>query len=219
MYLFINILIIDKIFLKKITTLKNSITIIIIFIISLIFIQNNGELNMPIKLLSTDIVYKLIISISASLGIMHIKFNQKDRYAIFVIIGIILLSLSRPADRYLIFLFPFIYMLIFKDNYSINFRYYINIIVFIFFNILILTKQYIHGTLCVDAINYLNNNSVIDETLPGDCLGSYGNLFSNNNKNKKYIIKKNIAEENNKTIFKKEKEIRGYVQKISIETL
>ena len=219
MYLFINTLIVDKEFLKKLSNLKNFITSIFVFVISLIFIQNNGELNMPINIFSTIIIYKLMLSISAALGFMHIKFNLKDRYALFVLIGIALLSLSRPADRYLIFLFPFIYMVILKYDYKINFRYYLNIILFIFFNILILTKQYIHGTLCMDAINYLNKKEIIDETLPGDCLGSYGNLFSNNSKNKKYIIKKNIDEENNKKIFKKNKKIGILKQKISIENL
>ena len=219
MYLFINLLIVDSDFLKKTIMLKNLITMITIFVISVIFVQNNGELNMPIKMLSTTILYKIVISISAALGIMHMKFNIKNKYTIFLLFGLALLSLSRPADRYLIFLFPFIFMLILNKDYNINYRYYLLIISFVFLNILIITKQYVHGVLCEDAINYLDKNEMILQTLPGDCFASHGNLFSRIIVDKKFIIRKNNPDMNTNKIYERKKNIGGYEQIISIEAL
>ena len=86
---------------------------------------------------------------------------------IFILSYILLLSILRPAQRYLLFIIPFIYI-----SYSLSYKIKLYNIIFYFFittiiNIFLLSNHVITSKSINNVINHLKSENIIFQTHPG----------------------------------------------------
>lgn len=172
-----------------------------LFLISLIFTllivftfninSNYGELsygfldaliNLNPLLIQFFIVFNICFFLTFSFITLSIKQNKFLILSIFFIL-ILSLFIFRPAQRYVMYIYPFFLLYIFS-NYEINFTKILNIFLSIFLIVLFFSVSIIQFniqkkkiSLFEDAILFINNNDLSSKIYPEILLGSHGYFF------------------------------------------
>lgn len=198
------------IFYIKNTSLK---TFFLIFILSLTFILLFGEYfyiplgEMNFGFLDKYINQKVVGSIFSFFALFllftvynyfkhylyYLKTNDKNKifisFFITSIIFIIILSFTRPTQRYLIFIIPFFYYIIDFNLYVKKYILYITLILYSIFDLFIFSNQYNTGIASKNMVDEIIKKKILNITEAGSIKAHAGNIFYPYNKNKKiYII-------------------------------
>tara|TARA_A100001015_G_scaffold318915_1_gene440226 strand:+ start:762 stop:2231 length:1470 start_codon:yes stop_codon:yes gene_type:complete len=143
---------------------------IITFLFGIFFISYSSEMNfgflsnnIPNNLITgtlTLLAFNLIVSIF----VIYFKLNENIKSFFWIIIFsliifLIMLSLSRPAQRYLIYFIPLIFLILLQCV-NVRILYNLNIIIFILLNILIFLNQYSTAYSAKKVLDYINKNDI-----------------------------------------------------------
>ena len=195
-------------FIKNLNKKNLFLTCIISFIVIVISQYTytaDGEINLSfLSQIKLFIKYKSLIYSFLIIGAIFsiiVIFKRKSPYKISIILTIIFLSILiiRPANRYLLYVFPFFFGMILVDifrNYSKKV-----ISIFLIFNFLLYSiintmqfkyqkNKYISE---VNIINYLKKNKILSYTNLNELRSNFGYLtpeYYNGNPRFKYIVKK-----------------------------
>ena len=124
--------------------------------------------------------YILITVLNAEYKLLNIKY--KSFFLIFLIslfVFLIILSLSRPVQRYLIILIPFFYIFL-HQNIKKNNIFYFLVILFLLINFALSTYSFLRAQVAEDVYSYLVKNSILEQTEPGPIDDSYAfKMFAN----------------------------------------
>ena len=127
--------------------------------------------------------YILITVLNAEYKLLNIKY--KSFFLIFLIslfVFLIILSLSRPVQRYLIILIPFFYIFL-HQNIKKNNIFYFLVILFLLINFALSTYSFLRAQVAEDVYSYLVKNSILEQTEPGPIDDSYASkMFANDTK-------------------------------------
>ena len=125
--------------------------------------------------------------------IYYLKANDINKilisFFITSIIFIIILSFTRPTQRYLIFIIPFFYYIIDFKLYVKKYILYITLILYSIFNLFIFSNQYNTGIATKNMVDEIIKKKILNITEAGSIKAHAGNIFYPYNTNKKiYII-------------------------------
>jgi hypothetical protein len=174
-------------------------TSLIMFYIGYANFYIRGELNFGTLFnVNTNIIKGTLFALSYIsiivffLSYLSLEKKIKKYYIYFIIVVlsyVTILSLYRPAQRYLVLLIPFFYIFFFLQKKNENKYIYMTIIIFIFINFSLTTYSYYRSKIAETIINYLKVNSIISQVDPGPIVDSYDfNLLNKNKKIYKYKI-------------------------------
>lgn len=140
---------------------------------------------------------------------------KKFEFLITVLIYILILSLTRPSQRYLIIILPIVMMFfLITGNFNRKIIFYPVILLYIFFNIFLSINFYLNSSINKTIVEYLIQEDILKNTLPGPLYPhSYHFFYSKNEKS--HIISrdpKNNIKEFKKNIYFLEKKF--YLKKI-----
>jgi len=149
------------------------------------YINIDGELNLgPLDvyldyrirlqlsvLLAIYVTYTLLIDSTNRLLVFDIRHSKPSHFYLTTIIGILAvvcaLSLSRPSNRYLIILLPFIFLFLKRDIYTSFFKRYACMTILLICGMYLSIMSMLNGWTYEKLINYVNLNGLIQYTDPG----------------------------------------------------
>jgi hypothetical protein len=117
--------------------------------------------------------------------------NKKLINIIFVIfIFAIILSASRPAQRYLISIIPLLYILLAFNLKKEHLKKYVylSLIISLPVNFILTVNSYLNSKISEDIVKFLSSSNFIQITNPGVLRPHVGYLFNTNKNSTKYII-------------------------------
>jgi len=166
-----------NLFIKSL--IQNPLKILIYIFISILFslflMEHRGELNFGFlqKFLHTKI-YFFIISLSFFIFfdfIMNTLKNLREKkyslnFIFLIIIFLIILSNFQPTQRYLLSIIPLSLFLFFTIN-NIKSLQIMTIIIYCFMNIPLISNHYYTSKNIENIIEYLKQNDILDDTIPG----------------------------------------------------
>jgi hypothetical protein len=185
------------IFFEKINILRKLILSLFFFGIGFFFLKLNGELDMgPLSIYFKDNFFSGILFLLS----MWILFNfykifiynnrQSKNIIIFVLLFVVVLSTSRPAQRYLITIIPMLYILFFLNIKKKIFSKYtfLSLLIYLPVNFILTANFHLNSRLSDEVLKYLRVNNYIDITNPGAVSSHIGYLFGGKNNDFKFII-------------------------------
>ncbi len=103
------------------------------------------------------------------------------RYMLCIVLGILMfiaiLSLTRPAQRYLLFVLPLAYFFVMSSNRSGKFITGTTIFVYGMLGLFITLSQLASGTVAQKMVHEITARGLLDDTEAGALMGNAGNLF------------------------------------------
>jgi len=185
------------IFFEKINILRKLILSLFFFGIGFFFLKLNGELDMgPLSIYFKDNFFSGILFLLS----MWILFNfykiffynnkQSKNIIIFALLFVLVLSTSRPAQRYLITIIPMLYILFFLNIKKKIFSKYtfLSLLIYLPVNFILTANFHLNSRLSDEVLKYLRVNNYIDITNPGAVSSHIGYLFGGKNNDFKFII-------------------------------
>jgi hypothetical protein len=140
------------------------------------------EKLIPRNLLMVFIIFPFCLCFLYFMNIKKNIINCKFFFTIFFYI--LVLSLTRPVQRYLIHILPIILVLILLNLGKFNIKYLLLVILIIYvpINFLIGLNFYFVSSNTKNIINFLNNEKIINKTDPGPLDAHSKNFFKNTDK-------------------------------------
>lgn len=185
------------IFIKKINFLRKIIFLSIFFFIGFLFLQVNGELDTgPFSVYFKERIFSGILFLFSILILydfykLFIDNRKKLKNIIIVIfLFIVILSTTRPAQRYLITIIPLLYILYFvhlkKDLF--NQFIFLSLLIYLPVNLFLTINFNLNSKLSYEILNFLKTNNYVNITNPGAVSPHIGYLFTGDKINFKFII-------------------------------
>jgi len=204
-FIILSLFILPLSFKKKFINLRNFFIILLVIVPSSFFLDHvinspQGELNFGSlnKILGDKNIF-FIGAISLLLLISYLfdyfKIRNKDKklfnieFLVIVILYIVILSFTRPSQRYLVTILP-ILMIFFITNTDYRKSKLIFLLVIsghIFFNIFLMANFYLNASINKEIIEHLSKKNILKNTLPGSIYSHSFHFFLSNDE-KKYII-------------------------------
>jgi hypothetical protein len=192
------------------------------FILGYFLVELNGEMNFgPLeKFFSVPFLAGIFSSLfvlfvnSIYLLFKEAKTNLIKIFILFILFFIFALSFSRPAQRYLIYILPIYFYIIYKPlNKKII---YLVLLFYFLINSYISIHQYMIGSISEEICIYLQNKNLLSETEPNQLDSHSGNyFFPYKALPKNYIISHDSS---TKTIQKFEKKILFLKKELYLNT-
>jgi hypothetical protein len=170
------------IFLKN-NFIKLTILLAICSIFYFFSFTTNGEVDFgPLNSILDNRARNILFIIFAFFGTIYYFQGQKNityysfNTSIFIII--FLFSFTRPSQRYLILLIPF--LILFLPKYSFNKKYliYLTLSLFVIINIYLECARLTTSRSSFDMVLKIQSLGLLDVTNPGVIEGHYGNYFN-----------------------------------------
>jgi len=193
---FYHALIFNNEFKKLLLTILFSL---LFFLIGYYLIRSLGEMDFGFisQYFSINFINGILsfFAINLFLG-FFIYSNDKNFSSFLIIISIVviifLLSLTRPSQRYLIYLIPFCFFL-YRNIINKNIIFVPTICIFIFLNIFITNNHYVTAFSTYDVIQFLEKNNIDKNSV------NYKHLFPHIpvtviNSNKSTVVKKYLVQ-------------------------
>jgi len=140
------------------------------------------------------------------------------RYVLCMVLGVFIfiaiLSFTRPAQRYLLFVLPLAYFFVMNKSRSGKFITGATIVLYGMLNLFITLSQVASGTVAQDMVQEITARGLLDDTEAGDLMGTAGNRFPdqmNGAAHKQYTV---IAGSSPKAIFTVESHPAPLVRKV-----
>ena len=164
----------------------------------------------PVSLYINDnifcgLLFILSIVLLNNLRRLFFSSEKKLKNVIFVVfIFAVILSASRPAQRYLISIIPLLYILFILNIKKENLKTYVylSLIIYLPINFILTVNSYLNSKISEDVLKFLNSKNFIQKTNPGVLTPHIGYLFNTDQKNHKYIID-NSKSKNTLKVFEK----------------
>ncbi len=178
---------------KKKTASVYGILILFCFICFLsgyFFLKNTGELDFgPLDRWLSPQVASGLLSMFVFAGVFslytQIKIGESEKTKILMVVGVIVfllvLSFTRPAQRYLLFVLPFIYLIVNAELLKVKSISFLFLIALMSSNVFIAYSQWSTGVASQGMVNFLVSNNMLHVTDPGDIESHVGNFFAKNN--------------------------------------
>jgi len=234
-YLFLLILPFPALFLIRkivINTRKNLLayifsivfSILFVFVLGYLFVTPQGEMSFgPLDpyVDSSVVMGCFLVFAGALLSVFYYNFRsaianyQVNRYKLalllFLILFLFVLSATRPAQRYLIFILPLVYFMMSPLDLKPGKVWIATILIYICANIFLLINQYNVGFASRLVVNELTRRKIIEKTAPGAIEMHGGNYFFKDRISKKeYTV---IDGKNDNAVFFIEFGILGQAKK------
>ncbi|MDX2346433.1 MAG: hypothetical protein QNK11_06145 [Legionella sp.] len=161
-----------------------------VFIVGYLGIKSQEEMNFgPLdRFLSERFIGGCFTVLSLWTGVLlysaYASYNKQSaqRYMASIIVGvltfILILSLARPTQRYLMFILPLSYFFVISmDIYRYKFLVYLGILMCIFTNLYILSSQYVQGDAAKKMLFALEQKGLVQVTKPTRINGHVGKAF------------------------------------------
>jgi hypothetical protein len=213
-------------FYKSLTDHYLLITMLLILMISfgLLFAKDVGELNFgPVDNLLNEQLRLLTLSlmsiVTLLLTYLSLGPHSKISYSFWasILIVIFLFSLTRPAQRYLIFLVPFFIMALPKIFIESKKLIWSTVAIFIAINCYIELNRWSNGTASLLIVHELERNNLIEKTNPGAVGANVNNFFFNSRDHlKEYIVISGIS---NKSIITVTSGVGFFKKTYSVESI
>src|ERR1039458_6389137 len=104
------------------------------------------------------------------------------RYILCMVLGIFIfvaiLSLTRPAQRYLLFVLPLAYFFVMTKSRSGKYITGTTILVYVILILFITLSQVATGAVAQNMVQQINARGLLDDTEAGYLMGNAGNRFS-----------------------------------------
>lgn len=187
----------DKKNLKKRNIFLIGLLIFLSFFFYNIISTPNAELNfgffqnlIDIRIISVIAFIFLSIFLIFFLEIFKKKKILDYKFIIIIFIYILILSFTRPAQRYLITILPIVFLVILKNLkfYKINLLSLFIIIIYVPLNLLITLNFYFTAYNNETIISYLRTEKLISKTDPGNLYPHSYHFFSKDLTKREYII-------------------------------
>ena len=156
------------------------------FFIGYLFLPSNGELDLgPLNRWISPQMSSGMLTLFASIGVFslcsQIRSEHPNRNKILIITGIavfiFVLSFTRPAQRYLIYVLPFFLLTLNHGLFKSN-RIVIPTVVILFsVNTFVAYSQWCTGAASIKMVEHVISQDLISVTNPGDIEGHVGNYF------------------------------------------
>jgi hypothetical protein len=211
---FINLSIfpLGMLFNKNNNYIRNFIIYFIFFFIGFHFIKLTGEMDLgPVSLYIKDNILcgvLFVFSIILLENLYKLFFSLKNKKLINIIFMIfifaIILSASRPAQRYLISIIPLLYILFVYNLKKEHLKKYVylSLIISLPVNFILTVNSYLNSKISEDIVKFLSSSNFIQITNPGVLSPHVGYLFNTNQNSTKYIIESSESK-NTVKIFEK----------------
>jgi hypothetical protein len=162
----------------------------IAFVVGYFFLSDNGEINLgPLdpyvnKHFANGVLamFSGILAVRLAIGLDRPSFNAKGSactigLATAIIFFMLALSLSRPAQRYLLFIIPLFYFFLIESQKHRRVLFASTILLSIALDIYILLNQVASGIASQQMTNRIAALGLTSKTLPGAIDGNVGNRF------------------------------------------
>ena len=184
--------------LNYITYLKNNIRIITILLIILsilcfFYFTINGEVDFgPLNTIFNDRFRSFLFVIFGFFGFIFYFQSPKNnpfnllKFSIFIIL--VLFSLTRPSQRYLILIIPFFILFLPQSSFSRRSLICFTLLLFFIINIYLECARLTTAKSSFDMVLKIQSLGLLDFTNPGVIEGHYGNYFNIYLREYKYTI-------------------------------
>jgi len=155
-----------------------------------------GELNFgPLDSFINHKLRLLMLSLLclATVMLTFISDHKNNRIRLYlwsaILIGLLVFSISRPAQRYLLFFIPFFILALPEKMLECKRLIVTTIIIFVLANLFIEVSRWSTGTAAILMAKKLESKNLIQQTHPGAIEAHVGNLFfSSKDSNKLYVV-------------------------------